>query len=63
MTTVVSAECPHFWKIAPPRSMTSSGRCKFCGERRQFSNMLPEGKRKYHPWRPLGDPVSASAKG
>ena len=48
--TTATAECPHFWKIDPHRAMTSSGRCKLCGERRQFSNILPEGKRKLHPW-------------
>ena len=48
--TTATAECPHFWKIDPHRAMTSSGRCKLCGERRQFSNTLPEEKRKFHPW-------------
>jgi hypothetical protein len=30
--------CQHHWKIAPPNGATSLGKCKVCGEVREFRN-------------------------
>jgi hypothetical protein len=30
--------CRHHWKIAPPNGATSLGKCKLCGEEREFRN-------------------------
>ena len=30
--------CRHHWVIAAPQGATSMGRCKACGETREFSN-------------------------
>jgi hypothetical protein len=30
--------CQHHWKIAPPNGATSIGKCKVCGEEREFRN-------------------------
>ena len=32
------AGCRHHWLIEPPRGALSRGRCKLCGEERQFRN-------------------------
>lgn len=32
------ATCRHHWVIAAPQGATSMGRCKVCGEAREFSN-------------------------
>ena len=34
--------CTHFWKIKLPNGPTSPGRCKRCGERRDFKNAEEE---------------------
>jgi hypothetical protein len=31
-------QCRHHWKIAPPNGATSLGKCKLCGEEREFRN-------------------------
>lgn len=37
-TTVEQPSCRHHWIIESPRGALSSGRCKVCGEERQFRN-------------------------
>ncbi|MSQ61227.1 MAG: hypothetical protein EXR43_01420 [Dehalococcoidia bacterium] len=34
----LQATCRHHWLIGAPEGATSSGRCKRCGEEREFSN-------------------------
>ena len=34
----VVGECRHHWIIEAPRGALSTGRCKLCGEERQFRN-------------------------
>ena len=31
--------CVHYWIIEVPEGPTSTGRCKYCGEVREFSNV------------------------
>jgi hypothetical protein len=38
--------CKHFWKIESPDGPTSTGRCKLCGEKREFNNSY-----EYTGWR------------
>jgi len=38
----MSAECVHWWEIEPPAGPTCEGRCKYCGEARQFRNSYEE---------------------
>ena len=33
-------ECSHYWVIESPNGPMSSGRCKHCGERREFRNSV-----------------------
>jgi hypothetical protein len=64
-TTVVEVPtCQHHWVIASPRGAMSSGRCKRCGEEREFRNSTTdyvwdddsgEGK-GYTPWRGTRSP-------
>ncbi len=35
---VEAGACRHHWLIESPRGALSNGRCKVCGERRQFRN-------------------------
>lgn len=35
---VQTDECRHHWIIETPRGATSDGRCKVCGETREFRN-------------------------
>lgn len=45
--------CRHHWLIAAPEGPTSPGRCKLCGETREFANYgpvdAPERWRKTNP--------------
>jgi hypothetical protein len=50
--------CQHHWVIESPRGALSSGRCKVCGEIREFRNSTTDyvwdddsGKGGYSPWR------------
>ncbi len=36
--TAVLADCRHHWIIDGPDGPISTGRCKFCGEEREFQN-------------------------
>ena len=38
----MSAECVHWWEIEPPNGPVCSGRCKYCGEVREFRNSYEE---------------------
>lgn len=35
----VRGPCKHRWDIEPPGGPTSKGRCRRCGEEREFSNV------------------------
>lgn len=37
-TEATAEKCRHHWIIESPRGALSEGRCKFCGEKRQFRN-------------------------
>lgn len=50
--------CQHHWVIESPRGALSSGRCKVCGEQREFRNSTTDyvwdddsNKGGYSPWR------------
>jgi len=58
VTAVVEGPtCQHHWLIETPRGSTSTGRCKVCGEQRDFRNSatdhLWEGEsgNSYNAWR------------
>ncbi len=34
-------QCRHYWLIEPPDGITSTGRCKFCQESKEFYNDVP----------------------
>jgi hypothetical protein len=44
-----STVCVHFWQLTPPSQggskAISVGVCKFCGERREYSNDEPNERR------------------
>ena len=37
---MTTSHCPHHWIIETPDGPVSTGRCRLCGEERQFSNSL-----------------------
>jgi hypothetical protein len=39
--------CQHYWVIETPNSTMSLGRCKFCGETKEFINSM--GQFGYNP--------------
>lgn len=49
--------CQHHWLIETPRGATSHGRCKRCGEQREFRNSATdhlwedESGNSYNAWR------------
>lgn len=49
--------CQHHWVIESPRGALSSGRCKVCGEQREFRNSTTDyvwdddSNKGYSPWR------------
>lgn len=40
--------CKHYWKIEPARGTTSKGKCKYCGEEREFLNGEPYMPERFH---------------
>jgi len=48
--------CQHHWLIESPRGATSTGRCKRCGEEREFRNSASDyvweddSRSGYSPW-------------
>ena len=58
-TVIEQPTCQHHWVIASPRGAMSEGRCKRCGEAREFRNSTTDyvwdddsSKDKgYTPWR------------
>jgi hypothetical protein len=59
-TVVTESDCQHHWVIAAPQGAMSQGRCKRCGEEREFRNSTTDyvwdddstNKDKgYTPWR------------
>jgi hypothetical protein len=76
-TTIEQPTCQHHWVIDSPRGAMSPGRCKRCGEEREFRNSTSDyvwdddsSKEKgYTPWRgtrsspKMIDDVDTSASG
>ncbi len=58
-TTIEQPTCQHHWVIASPRGAMSEGRCKRCGEEREFRNSTTDyvwdddstKDKGYTPWR------------
>ena len=58
-TTIEQPSCKHHWVIASPRGAMSGGRCKRCGEEREFRNSTTDyvwdddstKDKSYTPWR------------
>ena len=58
-TTIEQPSCKHHWVIASPRGAMSGGRCKRCGEVREFRNSTTDyvwdddstRDKSYTPWR------------
>ena len=58
-TTIEQPTCKHHWVIASPRGAMSGGRCKRCGEEREFRNSTTDyvwdddstKDKGYTPWR------------
>ena len=58
-TTIEQPTCQHHWVIASPRGAMSEGRCKRCGEEREFRNSTADyiwdddstKDKGYTPWR------------
>src|SRR5881628_751190 len=56
-TTVEAPTCQHHWLIERPQGSTSAGRCKLCGEEREFRNSATdhlwedESGNGYNAWR------------
>ena len=58
-TTIEQPSCKHHWVIASPRGALSGGRCKRCGEEREFRNSTTDyvwdddstKDKSYTPWR------------
>lgn len=54
---VETPTCRHHWLIETPRGATSHGRCKICGEEREFRNSAndymweDESGSSYNAWR------------
>ena len=48
-------QCRHHWVIETPRGATSQGRCKLCGEEREFRNSAADTL-----WE--GDPMASTSK-
>ena len=40
--SVVPESCPHYWLMETAVGRTSRGVCKWCGEEREFLNVLSE---------------------
>ena len=70
----VAPTCQHHWLIETPRGAMSPGRCKRCGEQREFRNSASDhlweddSGSGYNPWRGIrsaarsdDDEVSASS--
>jgi hypothetical protein len=45
--------CHHFWVIEVANGPSSRGTCKFCGEKKEFSNAFPT----FNPLRKSGNPL------
>jgi hypothetical protein len=57
--------CAHHWKIESPRGALSIGRCKRCGEEREFRNSTEyvwdnDSGTGYSPWRGIKSVPSRS---
>lgn len=47
-------QCHHFWNIEVANGPTSFGRCKYCGESREFYNAFPT----FNPLRRHNNPMT-----
>ena len=47
-------KCHHFWVIDVANGPTSLGKCKFCGEKREFLNAFPS----FNPLRKNANPLA-----
>lgn len=60
--------CQHHWIIATPHGATSPGRCKRCGEQREFRNSATdhlwedESSSGYNAWRGVRSARSSSSE-
>jgi hypothetical protein len=45
--------CHHFWVIEVANGPSSFGRCKYCGEKKEFLNAFPT----YHPLKKNLNPI------
>lgn len=39
---MLRSKCVHYWIIEPPAGPTSMGRCRGCGKRKQFANVMTD---------------------
>ena len=37
---MTTAPCPHYWIIETPDGPISPGRCRLCGEEKEFNNSI-----------------------
>ena len=38
--SMTTTQCPHHWIIETPDGPVSNGRCKLCGEEKEFNNSM-----------------------
>ena len=48
------SQCQHHWVIEVANGPTSMGKCKFCGESKEFYNAFPE----FNPMKRTGNPLN-----
>ena len=46
-------ECNHYWVIEIANGPTSRGQCKYCGEKQEFLNTIPD----FNPLRKNNNPL------
>ena len=57
MVEAVEPICPHRWSIESPNGPTSYGKCKYCGEVREFKNSI-----KITSWESEGSHVNRNPR-
>jgi len=45
----VTNPCRHHWIIESPNGPTSRGRCRLCGDERDFTNWMPKTENRLSP--------------
>ena len=48
-TGTTQERCTHFWVIDSPNGRTSSGKCKLCGEIKEFNNYWHDLTAEHRP--------------